>query len=98
MSGVWFKPPQSWLPMLHCGVYLRDGCGVDSEWPGEACVTTKMEVLQNSVPPLLRLHLAPPRPHLSVQTGRCFNLDSICMYEESGADKGMTCSQHRIAE
>ncbi|EKX37779.1 hypothetical protein GUITHDRAFT_144747 [Guillardia theta CCMP2712] len=43
MSGVWFKPPQSWLPMLHCGVYLRNGCGVDSEWPGEACVTTKME-------------------------------------------------------
>mmetsp|Transcript_27366 Transcript_27366/g.55063 ORF Transcript_27366/g.55063 Transcript_27366/m.55063 type:complete len:207 (-) Transcript_27366:336-956(-) len=43
ISGVTFKPPQSWLPTLHCGFFLRQGCGPEVEFPGEACVTTKME-------------------------------------------------------
>eukprot|EP00961_Rhodomonas_salina_P134270 1805935-Rhodomonas_salina.1 len=34
VSGVTFKPPQNWLPTLHCGFFLRKGCAPDSEFPG----------------------------------------------------------------
>ena len=43
LSGIWFKPPQPQLPTLHCGVFLRESCGLDSEFPGDACITTTIE-------------------------------------------------------